>query len=267
MSKREGVFKILDVFDRPDTITKDALNEPRKRHAIDADKSDKQPEVENSVAGKEAVSDRTETITPEPPEENAGIDDRDAFLEPEELTGDFNPVEAANANPANFAKTADGDGKTDAAVSEPDPSCYQDAGLELSAAIQIDEWKAAIASFEESVLWPQDIAHRLHEYQKTLIAAARGFLDSPLAGEAVRAGWSAHELFAVHPEHPRTRSDTWGILANSIWGTQGAELIGFTANSVAWRSPKNAPWHTFRTGVGNPRQYGRPFWLVKEPKQ
>ena len=106
------------------------VSELRKRQEPTAATTDKQPEVENSVAGKEAVSDRTETITPEPPEENAAINDRDAFLEPEELTGDFNPVEAANANPANFAKTADDDGKADAAVSEPDPSCYQDAGLE-----------------------------------------------------------------------------------------------------------------------------------------
>ena len=133
-----------------------------------------------------------------------------------------------------------------------------DAAIEDAVATQISEWKQAI---EAAPRWPADAMDRLHERQAELIAFALDFLNSPLAIEAGRAGWTAHELFAVSHEFPRIHRHCWGIIPHMAW-ERGSSLKAFTSASVLWRSPAGGEWRTYRTCMGNPRQYGRPFWLV-----
>ena len=68
-----------------------------------------------------------------------------------------------------------------------------------------------------------------------LLTAARAFLASPWAAQAVAAGWGELELFGVHVRNAR-RLDAMGLVPFLAWSTHRCEVGAFGASGATLRT-------------------------------
>jgi hypothetical protein len=183
MSKRTGVFAILDVFDEPETITREPPTRVSGDHEKFIDTTNTQPKVVSAVVSDDAgavVCDVTDAVI-----EDTAVDDAQAFLEPEEL----------DSTPA-FKDVAE--------AVQPEPPIVA----------QIAAWRAKAEAWEKALTSLPSLDRRDGE---ALLPAVYAFLDSPHAITAIEHGWDARELFGVHLFAPQIRLDAKGLVPNFAW--------------------------------------------------